>query len=497
MRGPSRATNRRSQREPQTPGRQADRNTTPAGEPDFSPRGQVQDQRHGSIGPLPAVTDEPEVGTNVYAYGAPVAGATSLTASGAGYTAAAVVSSAGVVRSGGGSAPGLFHPGLYAWAPLHHRIPTGAGTNGAVAAPSRPLRIIHVGPSLARGGAEAQLIDLARFLDPSRARIERTIVVEPDGVDPNFAATLPIPYQIGGPEAVRRAARKCDVMLCWGVCLDDLLDDNHRPPLCVYVAHGEGAFTRERLERSLRHADHVVAVGEGVRKRACNGTPTTVIPNGIDSARLATTLPRDEVRRALGFGPDDFVVGYVGRFSPEKQPHLIVEAVAALPAPFKALMVGWGPLLPDLMARANHRIPGRHAFVTAADYLGDYYRALDAFCLVSREEGASLALVEAMMCGVPPIATPVGSVPELLVDRVNGLIVPPEAAAIRDAAALLHRHPHWAGASPRRPARPPTASVTPRGWPAVTKTSSSTSGPPASPRQLRPEPIRPDLRRPG
>lgn len=343
----------------------------------------------------------------------------------------------------GASGPGLFGEKLFAWAPVHRRA-SGEPGLGDSWAPGRPLRVVHVGPSLAHGGAESWLLDLTRFLDPDRLRIERTIVADPDCIDPGFLGRLPIPHEVGGAEAVHRAAADCDVLMAWGLPLDEYLNGGPRPPLCVYVAHGEGLFTSSLLERSLRSADHVVAVSERVRRHACNGAAVTVIPNGVDAARLAATLPRDEVRRSLGIGPDDFVLGYLGRLAPEKQPELIIEAAAGLPATFRVLMVGWGPLLPDLMALANRRIPGRCAFVTATDYLGDYYRAMDTFCLPSREEGAPLALIEAMMCGLPPIATPVGIVPEWLIDRVNGLVVEPSAESIRSAAELLRRHPQWA-----------------------------------------------------
>src|SRR5262249_30672808 len=94
--------------------------------------------------------------------------------------------------------------------------------------------------------------------------------------------------------------------------------------------------------------------------------------------------------------------------------------------------------------RAKTCIPGRHAFATAWDYLGDYYQAMDAFCLVSTQEGFPLALLEAMMWGLPVIVTPVGCVPEVLRDRVNALIVPGDAASIAQAAAILQARPRWA-----------------------------------------------------
>lgn len=331
-----------------------------------------------------------------------------------------------------------YDPAQFAWASGQTRAPDWQGPNGR-----RPLRVVHVGPCLMRGGAEQWLVELLRFLDPKRVQVLRSVAILSDGVDPTFAADVVVPIENGGAESVRRAARECDVLLAWGVPLDDLLD-GVRPPLCVFVAHGDGPYTRELVGRSRRHADHFVAVSHRVRELACDGLPTTVIYNGIDTARLARTRPREEVRRALGFDPDDFVLGYLGRLSGEKRPGAVIEAVAGLPPNFKALLVGWGPLLGPLMDLANRLIPGRYAFLTATEYLGDYYQAMDAFCLLGSEEGFSLAMLEAMMSERPLIVTPVGAVPEVVVDRVNGLVVEPDAEAVRRAAGLLHEHPHWA-----------------------------------------------------
>jgi glycosyltransferase involved in cell wall biosynthesis len=342
-------------------------------------------------------------------------------------------------RGGPAAASARYDASLYAWGPRQRRAPEWGYTNGGPA----PLRVIHVGPCLNRGGAEQWLVELVRFLDPARVRVIRSIAVLPDGVDPTFAADLPVPIEAGGAEAVRRAAGECDVLLSWGVPLDELLD-GARPPLSVFVAHGDGPYTIGLVGRSRRHADHVVAVSRRVREVSCDGLPTTVIYNGIDAARLARTRPRDEVRRSLGFHPGDFVLGYLGRLSPEKRPGAVIEAVAGLPPHFKALVVGWGPMLRPLMDLANRLIPGRFAFLTATEYLGDYYAAMDAFCLLGSEEGFSLAMLEAMMCERPLIVTAVGVVPELIVDRVNGLVVEPDAESVRLAAARLAEYPRWA-----------------------------------------------------
>jgi glycosyltransferase involved in cell wall biosynthesis len=96
------------------------------------------------------------------------------------------------------------------------------------------------------------------------------------------------------------------------------------------------------------------------------------------------------------------------------------------------------------MELANEMIPGRFAIATAWEYLGDYYQAMDAVSLVSSTEGFSLVMLEAMMCARPLIATPVGCVPEVIVDRINGLIVPGDVASVSRATELLWRYPDWA-----------------------------------------------------
>lgn len=346
--------------------------------------------------------------------------------------------------------PGAPRSSLYAWGPEQSRIARRGWGPGPTCGPAHAdegsceaLRVVHVGPCLMRGGAEQWLVELTRFLDPNRVRIVRTIATEPGGIDPSFAASLHIPYENGGADAILRAAQDADIVLCWGVELKYLFNGT-KPDLCVFVAHGDGPYTRDLIQKSKDHADHWVAVSHRVRETACHGLPTTVIYNGIDSARLATTRHRDDVRRQFGFKPDDFVLGYLGRFSGEKRVHTLIEAAAALPDDVKVLLVGWGPLLGPLMEQANRQIPGRFAIVTAGGYLGDYYGAMDAFGLLGSEEGFSLAMLEAMMCGVPLIATPVGAVPELIVDRINGLVVAPEASAVTEAVARLKKYPAWA-----------------------------------------------------
>lgn len=328
-----------------------------------------------------------------------------------------------------------FYPGLYP-----DECPASVAAYRPV--PSRPLRVICAGPSFQIGGVEQHTVSLARFFDPQRVRLVKSLVTNRAHFHAPSAARLPFPVSACSPAELVRAAGDCDVLLMWGEGFNGRLGTNR--PIGVYLAHGESHWTRLGLEGCSQVVDHVIAVSSRVRHRVCGGFPTTTILNGVDASRLGQTRAREAVREKLNFDSGDFVLGSVGRFTSEKQMHLLIEAVARLPRSFKLLLVGYGPRRAELMNLANERIPGRYAFVNAEDYLGDYYRAMDAFCLASAHEGFGLVIPEAMLCDRPVIATNVGCVPEVIRDRVSGLVVDPCADAIAGAAHLLHRHPRWA-----------------------------------------------------
>jgi glycosyltransferase involved in cell wall biosynthesis len=190
--------------------------------------------------------------------------------------------------------------------------------------------------------------------------------------------------------------------------------------------------------------DHVVAVSQHVRRTVCNGFPCSVIYNGVDPAHLTRSGRRGAMRTRLGFRPDDFVVGSMMRLTPGKNPELLVEAISRLPPRFKLLLVGWGSLEHKLLYMANRIAPGRCVITTAEEHLGDYYGALDAFCLPSTSEGFGLATLEAMFCGLPVITTKTGFPPELLVSRVHYVPCRLAAESIAKAVATVANNPRWA-----------------------------------------------------
>ncbi len=341
-------------------------------------------------------------------------------------------------RGGSERKPGLNHSLGYGYG----EYGDNRGATSEQPLPTRPLRVICVGPSFQIGGVEQHTLSLAKFFDPRRVTLVKSLVTNRDNYHKPSADGLPFPVAPCSPDELEQAAGECDVLLMWGESFNDRLGG--KKPIGVYLAHGESAWTRLGLEGCSKVVDHVIAVSSRVKQRVCHGFPTTTILNGIDASRLGRTRSRDALRQKFGFAPNDFIMGSVGRFTREKQMHLLIDAVARLPQQFKLLLVGYGPRRAELLDRANDLIPGRYAFVTADNFLGDYYGAMDAFGLVSSHEGFGLVIAEAMLCGRPVIATNVGCVPEVIRDRISGVVVDPCADSIAAAARALQQHPSWA-----------------------------------------------------
>jgi glycosyltransferase involved in cell wall biosynthesis len=124
----------------------------------------------------------------------------------------------------------------------------------------------------------------------------------------------------------------------------------------------------------------------------------------------------------------------VGRFETEKNPLLLLEALARLesdePNRFRLTWVGRGPLEEDVLRRAaelgiDHLIEFR-GYVPFNEGLLDLYRRAHVFVHVSLTEGFPKVLIEALASGTPIVATDVGGVRTGMHDGAVALLVPPD-----------------------------------------------------------------------
>jgi glycosyltransferase involved in cell wall biosynthesis len=149
--------------------------------------------------------------------------------------------------------------------------------------------------------------------------------------------------------------------------------------------------------------------------------PSRVIPPGVDVQRVRFDADaRRRVRMACGWDDTVPVVGYLGRFVPEKGLGTLQRALEGTLERWRALFVGGGPLQPELTAFAEAH-PGRVHIATGVthDQVPGYLSAMDLLCAPSEttakwREQFGRMLIEAMACGVPVVASRSGEIPHVV-----------------------------------------------------------------------------------
>lgn len=199
--------------------------------------------------------------------------------------------------------------------------------------------------------------------------------------------------------------------------------------------------------------DKVIVVADAVAEAivASEGVDRSDIVriyNGVDTEVFRPPTD-DEVRRArntLGLADEDFVVGMVANFRPEKTHDALfaatLEARRQIPR-LKLLLVGDGPLFERYRAQYGH--PGSAVdalFVGAVRDVHAYLHAMDVACLIpGSNEGFSNAVLEDMASGLPLVVSDVGGNAEAVSDGCNGFVIPPgDVGALARALVALHEN---------------------------------------------------------
>jgi len=159
-----------------------------------------------------------------------------------------------------------------------------------------------------------------------------------------------------------------------------------------------------------------------------------VIPNGVDAERFRPRpAERPAIRERLGFAETDFVIGHVGRVDPAKDHETLFRIVRALhddDPNVRLLMIGTGTDSPAMQARlATHGIADISHAMGVRDDVEWLYQAMDVFVFPSVTEGQPNALIEAMLSGVPVVASDIAPIRGVIPDEQTGLLFPPGDAA--------------------------------------------------------------------
>ncbi|MGH7408563.1 MAG: glycosyltransferase family 4 protein, partial [Candidatus Methylomirabilales bacterium] len=204
------------------------------------------------------------------------------------------------------------------------------------------------------------------------------------------------------------------------------------------------------LLRTMRRADAVVALSSQLADevRAAGFPPTRIvrIPNGVDHRQFVPVDGATRRARQAALGAAGPVLTFVGRLHAQKDVATLLDAAGRLRAEWPGihvLLVGAGPeedalrcLARGLELKAQVRFTGGVADVIP------YLDATDVFVHPSRAEGMPGALLEAMACGLPCVATRIGGTADVITDGEDGLLVKPgDVAGMTAAIARLLADP--------------------------------------------------------
>lgn len=173
----------------------------------------------------------------------------------------------------------------------------------------------------------------------------------------------------------------------------------------------------------------------------------TVIANGINLRRF-DAVDRGALRRELGVPESTVLMGVVGRLH-EQKGHadlmIALEALNKTHPDFVCVLAGSGELKERIEADAQARgLASKVRLIGQRKDIPNVLAGLDLFVMPSLWEGLPMAMLEAMALATPVLSTNVGSIPSVIDDGVDGLLVPPaQPAALTAALQRMMADPGW------------------------------------------------------
>lgn len=331
---------------------------------------------------------------------------------------------------------------------------------------SKPLKLLHVFPTFAVGGAQRRFATLANAMGTELEHI----VISLDGV--GGAENLVRPgIRLRRRAATARKARglsprglrasrgvmreeQPDLLLTynWGA-IEWALADRFRP-ICPHLHVVDGFGPEEATEQLTRRVwlrwlalsgpTTVVVPSHALHRLVVENwklDPAKVrqIPNGVDAAALAReALAPWGLRR----GPDELLFGTLGGLRPEKNLGRLLRIAAMLPKDlrWRLVIAGAGEQGAELEAEAQALgLAERVAFTGFVDRPGALLGELDVYVLTSDTEQMPISVLEAMAVGLPVLATDVGDLRRMLPaeSRSTCVLARAEEKAFADRLAAL------------------------------------------------------------
>lgn len=193
----------------------------------------------------------------------------------------------------------------------------------------------------------------------------------------------------------------------------------------IYTEHSTSNNRRGKklwqlIDRQIyRRYDEIVAISDKVKENLAHHLGTSkisIINNGINMDSISST-PLTDIREELNIDNSAKLITMVSRVTPGKDFKTLIGAIEKLPTDFHAIFVGDGPLMSELQECKDNSSakPRIHVLGMRKDVIG-ILKASDIVVLSTHHEGFSIAMLEAMSCHKPFVASAVEGIVDLVAD---------------------------------------------------------------------------------
>ena len=334
------------------------------------------------------------------------------------------------------------------------------------------IRVVHI--AQAAGGVEQYIKMLLKYMDSTK--FENILIASKDYHAENYVNLADAFEQIDMSRAIGmndlKAARKVRMLIkqykpdivyahsskAGAIArIADLGLKNH----FIYNPHGwafnmKCSETKRKLYATIERmaapfCDRIICISEAERKSAldkniCADNKLQVIFNGVDIEAYEQKEHGKINKAALKISEDSFVVGMVGRISPQKAPDVFIKAAKLIKQEIPDayfIIVGGGEMENEIKQYAKENGLKNCLHITGwVDDPLDYVELFDVACLLSRWEGFGLVLPEYMMVGKPIVATQVDAIPNIISNYQNGILVEvDDEVAVSRAVIEIQKNP--------------------------------------------------------
>ena len=330
----------------------------------------------------------------------------------------------------------------------------------------RKIRILHV--AQAAGGVDRYIRMLLKYLD--KEKFENILVCSQDFHREDYDGLVSSFEQIEMNRAigtsdlrsireVRKLIKKYNPDIVYAhsskagaiARVADIGLKNH----CVYNPHGWAFNMRCSDKKRMMYiaiekmaapfCEKIICISDAekqsaLEKKICRDDKLQVIFNGVDIEAYDCSEHGKVKRADLNIPEDAFVVGMVGRVSPQKAPDVFVKMAKLVKNEISNahfIIVGNGNQEAEIRKYAEDNGFSENLHITGwVDDPISYVELFDVACLLSRWEGFGLALPEYMMAGKPIVASRVDAIPNIIRDGENGLLVEADDATRASEAVL-------------------------------------------------------------